>query len=233
MTPAGAARKIYDRGYFDKWYRSARHAVNTRDELQRKVALAVAAAEYYLGRRIRNVLDVGCGEGVWRKPLQSLRRGVDYLGLDSSEYAVARYGRARNIRLATFGQLGELRFDTTFDLIVCSDVLHYVPTPELKAGPARHRRDARWRGFPRALHVAGCASWRQARFHSALAKMVSLGVRASRVDRLRHALLHRAAPPGLRRRAREHLIRIESAGSDLTSDCTAATSALRLILTGS
>ena len=126
--------KVYDRDYFDKWYRSARHAVNTRDELQRKVALAVAATEYYLGRRIRNVLDVGCGEGVWRKPLQSVRRGVDYLGLDSSEYAVARYGRARNLRLATFGQLGELRFDTAFDLIVCSDVLHYVPTPELKRG---------------------------------------------------------------------------------------------------
>ncbi|HET7796379.1 MAG TPA: class I SAM-dependent methyltransferase [Nevskia sp.] len=126
--------KVYDRDYFDKWYRSARHAVNTRDELQRKVALAVAATEYYLGRRIRNVLDVGCGEGVWRKPLQSVRPGVDYLGLDSSEYAVARYGRARNLRLATFGQLGELRFDTAFDLIVCSDVLHYVPMPELKRG---------------------------------------------------------------------------------------------------
>ena len=135
MTTRGhAARKVYDRDYFDKWYRSARHAVNTRDELQRKVALAVAAAEYYLGRRIRNVLDVGCGEGVWRKPLQALRRGVDYHGLDSSEYAIARYGRARNLRLATFGQLGELRFDTAFDLIVCSDVLHYVPTPELRRG---------------------------------------------------------------------------------------------------
>ena len=135
MTNQGhTARKVYDRDYFDKWYRSARHAVNTRDELQRKVALAVASAEYYLGRRIRNVLDVGCGEGVWRKPLQTLRRGVDYLGLDGSEYAVARYGRSRNIRLATFGQLGELRFDTAFDLIVCSDVLHYVPTPELKRG---------------------------------------------------------------------------------------------------
>lgn len=127
-------RKVYDRGYFDKWYRSARHAVNTRGELQRKAALAVASAEYYLGHEVRTVLDVGCGEGVWRKPLRAMRPRVDYLGLDSSEYAVARYGRSRNIRLATFGQLGELRFDTAFDLIVCSDVLHYVPTAELKRG---------------------------------------------------------------------------------------------------
>ena len=126
--------KVYDRNYFDKWYRNSRHAVNSRALLARKAALAVSVAEYYLGREVRNVLDVGCGEGTWRAPLKKLRPDIDYLGLDSSEYAIARYGRARNLRLATFGQLGELRFDDTFDLIVCSDVIHYVPTTELRRG---------------------------------------------------------------------------------------------------
>jgi SAM-dependent methyltransferase len=129
-----ATAKIYDRDYFDKWYRNPRHAVASREGLRRKAALALAAAEYYLGHEVRNVLDVGCGEGVWRAPLLALRPQIQYLGLDSSEYAVERYGRSRNIRLATFGQLGELRFDTAFDLIVCSDVLHYVRTAELKRG---------------------------------------------------------------------------------------------------
>jgi SAM-dependent methyltransferase len=127
-------QKQYDREYFDKWYRDPRHAVSSRQVLARKVALAVAVAEYYLCRPLRDVLDVGCGEGVWRKPLLALRPELDYLGLDSSEYAVARYGRSRNIRLATFGQLGELRFDRTFDLIVCSDVIHYVASAELRRG---------------------------------------------------------------------------------------------------
>jgi SAM-dependent methyltransferase len=127
-------RKSYDRDYFEKWYRDPKHAVTSIATLRRKVALAVATAEYYLGREIRNVLDVGCGEAVWRKPLRELRPQVDYLGLDSSEYVVARYGSSRNVRLATFGQLGELRFDREFDLIVCSDVLHYVPTSELRRG---------------------------------------------------------------------------------------------------
>jgi len=126
--------KVYDRAYFERWYRNSRHAVGSGHALERKVALALAAAEYYLCHPVRNVLDVGCGEGAWRKPLRALRPGVEYLGLDSSEYAVARYGKSRNIRLATFGQLGELRFDTTFDLIVCSDVIHYVPTPQLRRG---------------------------------------------------------------------------------------------------
>ncbi len=140
MNLLGKARrmlpKVYDRGYFDKWYRNPRHAVNSRALLARKVALALAVAEYYLGRPVQNVLDVGCGEGVWRAPLKKLRPQIDYLGLDSSEYAIGRYGKARNLRLATFGQLGELRFDQRFDLIVCSDVIHYVPSAELRRGLA-------------------------------------------------------------------------------------------------
>lgn len=126
--------KQYDRAYFEKWYRNEQHRVGSRAELTRKVAMVVHLAEYYLARPLRNVLDVGCGEAVWRAPLKKLRPGIEYRGLDSSEYAVARYGRSRNIGLATFGQLDQLRFDTRFDLIVCSDVLHYVPAPELRRG---------------------------------------------------------------------------------------------------
>jgi SAM-dependent methyltransferase len=126
--------KAYDRAYFEKWYRDTRHRVGSRAELDRKIAMVVHLAEYYLARPLRNVLDVGCGEGSWRAPLRRLRLEIDYRGLDSSEYAVARYGRTRNIGLATFGQLGELRFDARFDLIVCSDVLHYVPARELRRG---------------------------------------------------------------------------------------------------
>ncbi|GAA0717497.1 class I SAM-dependent methyltransferase [Dokdonella soli] len=126
--------KQYDHAYFEKWYRDARHRVGSRAELARKVAMVVHLAEYYLARPLRNVLDVGCGEGLWRAPLLKLRPGIEYRGLDSSAYAVARYGRRRDIGLATFGQLGDLRFDTRFDLIVCSDVLHYVPARELQRG---------------------------------------------------------------------------------------------------
>jgi SAM-dependent methyltransferase len=126
--------KIYDRAYFDRWYRDSRHRVHARGVLARKASLTLAVAEYYLGRAVRNVLDVGCGEGAWRAPLKKLRPDIDYLGLDGSEYAVARYGRSRNVRRARFGELGELRFDQRFDLIVCSDVIHYVQAAELRRG---------------------------------------------------------------------------------------------------
>jgi len=128
--------KTYDHAYFDKWYRHPRHAVGSQNELKRKVALAVAVTEYYLGRPLRNVLDVGCGEAAWREPLRALRPSVAYRGLDASEYVVSRYGQSRGIGLARFGDLAELRFDARFDLVVCSDVLHYLQPSEIRAGLA-------------------------------------------------------------------------------------------------
>ena len=126
--------KVYDRAYFEKWYRHPRHAVGSKEELKRKVALAVAVAEYYLGRPVESVLDVGCGEAPWRAPLLALRPRAQYRGLDASEYVVARYGRSRNIGLARFGDLANLRLDRRFDLVVCSDVLHYLKPAEIRAG---------------------------------------------------------------------------------------------------
>ena len=80
------------------------------------------------------VLDIGCGEAPWRKPLLKLRPGLHYQGVDASEYVVRRYGRSRNIALAGFGQMQQLRIGPPADLLVCADVLHYVPGTELKRG---------------------------------------------------------------------------------------------------
>jgi len=126
--------KTYDQAYFDRWYRDPRHKVKSPLILERKVRMTVAVAEYHLGRALRSVVDVGCGEAAWLAPLRALRPTVRYLGLDSSEYAVARYGPKRNVRRCAFGELGEQRFDETFDLLVCSDVMHYLPTAELVRG---------------------------------------------------------------------------------------------------
>lgn len=128
--------KTYDREYFDHWYRDPRHAVVTPLVLARKVALVLSLAEYHFGRAVESVLDVGCGEGAWQPVLRKLRPRAYYLGLDSSEYAIARYGRSRNLGLARFAQLAEQRFDRSFDLLVCSDVIHYLPTAELVRGLA-------------------------------------------------------------------------------------------------
>ena len=125
--------KTYDREYFDRWYRRGGDIGNTA-RLARKIALAVATAEYHLERPLRSVLDIGCGEGAWRAQLRKLRPKVDYIGFDASDYAVSRYSRSRNLHLARFGDFEFLRPCAPVDLLVCSDVLHYLPTRELDRG---------------------------------------------------------------------------------------------------
>jgi SAM-dependent methyltransferase len=125
--------KRYDRAYFDHWYRG-RNRVSTKDEVQRKVSLAVATCEYFLHRPLRSVLDVACGEGAWQPHIGELRPAAKYLGLDPSDYAVERFGTSRNIRKAAFGELASAGLRRRFDLIVCSDALHYVADDEIRAG---------------------------------------------------------------------------------------------------
>ena len=128
----GCMDKRYDRNYFDRWYR--REGIGGARRLARKVALAVATAEYHLERPVRSVLDIGCGEGAWRAPLLALRPKLRYLGFDGSEYAVGRYGARRNLHLARFGDFDALRPCPPVDLLLCSDVLHYLPARELDRG---------------------------------------------------------------------------------------------------
>lgn len=130
--------KAYDRRYFDTWYRQ--RSLGGKAALTRKVALAVALAEMHLGRPLRSVLDVGCGEGAWRAPLLALRPKLHYMGVDSSDYAIARHGPRRNLHWLPFGDLAALPLAKPVDLLVCSDVMHYLADDELLRGLAEFRR---------------------------------------------------------------------------------------------
>lgn len=132
--------KSYDRSYFDRWYRDPRDRVTTRDGLARKVRMVTGVTEYLLGRAIRTVLDVGCGEAPWYPVLRRLRRDVRYIGVDPSEYAVARFGDSRHVRRGTLADLDAMRLPRKLDLIVCADVLQYVDTPDLARGLRSIRR---------------------------------------------------------------------------------------------
>ena len=130
-----ARRKRYDRAYFDRWYRERR--IGSPADLARVVALAIAITEQVLGRPLRSVLDVGAGEGRWQPILHRLRPRARYAGVDSSAWAIERWGLRRNLRLGSIDTLEELGLDGPFDLVVASDILHYLPTPALHSGIAQ------------------------------------------------------------------------------------------------
>ena len=124
----------YDQRYFDKWYRNPRYRVKTAHELARQVAFVVGATEHMLGRTVRSVLDVGCGEGNWLAPLRRMRPRIQYTGIDRSEYAVKRFGASRNIRLGTIDSLDRLRLRERYDLVLCVGMLNYLDSTQLARG---------------------------------------------------------------------------------------------------
>lgn len=143
VTPTLSAKpkgspKVYDEAYFAKWYRDPRTRVHTPESVRRKVRMVVGVAEYFLRRKVRSVLDVGCGEGAWRGELRRLRPEVRYEGIDPSEYVVRKYGRRRNISLGRFEDLPVLKLGRRkYDLVVCADVLQYVAAAALHRGVGR------------------------------------------------------------------------------------------------
>jgi len=96
--------------------------------------MVVGVAEYFLGRKLRSALDVGAGEGDWGVELRRLRPKLRYVGVDPSDYVIERHGRQRGIVRGSFETLPSLRLSGEFDLILCVDMLQYVPTPILERG---------------------------------------------------------------------------------------------------
>src|SRR6476646_4115557 len=61
-VPQRVERKVYDEAYFTRWYRDPRTRVHSPDSVRRKVRMVVGVTEYFLGRKLRSVLDIGAGE---------------------------------------------------------------------------------------------------------------------------------------------------------------------------
>ena len=125
-------RTRFDRAYFDRWYRDPHRRVLDRGEITRRASLVVSVAEYVLERRVRSALDVGCGEGNWRAPLLRLRPRLRYAGVDSSEYVVRRFGRARNIVQGDVETLDALPLRGPFDVVIASGVLNFLSEMALR-----------------------------------------------------------------------------------------------------
>jgi SAM-dependent methyltransferase len=96
--------------------------------------MVLALGEYLLERPVASVLDVGCGEGAWYPALRALRPRIRYVGVDPSPYVVQRFGARRHIRSGSFERLGDLRQMEPFDLVLCVDVLHYLPPSAIEQG---------------------------------------------------------------------------------------------------
>jgi SAM-dependent methyltransferase len=122
----------FDRSYYQKYYFDPRTAVTSRAEMHGRAKLIAACADY-VGLPVRSILDAGCGIGLLRLPLQRALRRARYVGLEYSEYLCERYGWRQ-------GAIETFRTRARFDLIVCYDVLQYLPSRQARAAIANLAR---------------------------------------------------------------------------------------------
>jgi trans-aconitate methyltransferase len=109
----------FDASFYERFYENSKTRVTSREEMEAR-SLAVGAAVKLLDVPVRSILDAGCGLGWMRRGLSRQFPKARYVGLEVSEHLCRRYGW-------TCASLATYSPGTRFDLIVCYDVLQYLP----------------------------------------------------------------------------------------------------------
>ena len=112
----------FDAAFFRRYYANPATRVATRED-QARLAALIGGVAHYCGFRVKRLLDAGCGVGWLRTPLRRQFKGVEYVGLEVSEYLCRKHGWVQ-------GSLPGYTDTKGFDLVVCHDVLQYLPDRE-------------------------------------------------------------------------------------------------------
>jgi len=109
----------FSAAYFRKFYLNAATRVVTAAEMHSRAAL-IASALRQCQIPIRSILDAGCGIGLLRKPFREFLPRARYVGLEASDYLCGRFDWIQ-------GSIVDFAPRQPFDLVVCYDVLQYLP----------------------------------------------------------------------------------------------------------
>jgi predicted TPR repeat methyltransferase len=147
---AQAPANNFSAAYFKKFYLNAATRVVTAAEMRSRAAL-IASALRQCQIPVRRILDAGCGIGLLRKPFKEFLPRARYVGLETSDYLCGRYNWTR-------GSIADFAAHNPYDLVICYDVLQYLPDAE--AARAIVNLGALSRG---ALYVSALTSedWRE------------------------------------------------------------------------
>jgi trans-aconitate methyltransferase len=123
----------FDAAYYARFYDELRIA----DGVDRLVRFVCAYLDH-LGVEVEELLDFGCGQGLWRAELLRAYPNANYVGVEWSEHACETYGWVR-------GSIVDYSHGRLADLVICQGVLQYLPTDAASRAIrnlARHTRGA-------------------------------------------------------------------------------------------
>jgi len=112
----------FDSAYFRKYYLDRETRVVTQGEMRSRAGL-IAAILRQAQIPVRRILDAGCGIGLLRKPFAEFLPRARYTGLELSDYLCKKYGWEN-------GSVTDYAPSAPYDLVICYDVLQYLPDRE-------------------------------------------------------------------------------------------------------
>lgn len=124
MKHKHVVRRDFDRDFFKRFYEDASTTVISEDDVFKRACFVLAYLSH-LQVPVRNVLDAGCGTGLWQKALHGIDSSIDYFGIDPSAYLCEKYGWFQS-------SVADFRSRKKFDLVVCQDVMQYMSSDEVE-----------------------------------------------------------------------------------------------------
>ncbi len=108
----------FDADFFERYYGDPETRVADAGDATRLAGL-IAGILDYLELPVRRILDVGCGVGLMKAPLEQRFPHARYEGLEVSPYLCRTYGWHE-------GSLADFESRRPYDLVVCHDMLQYL-----------------------------------------------------------------------------------------------------------
>ncbi|MEO7367282.1 MAG: methyltransferase domain-containing protein [Gemmatimonadaceae bacterium] len=128
-------RTHFDAAYYRRYYETPATAIMTAEMQKNEVAFVIAFCDH-VGLPVRKFADVGAGTGWWaREFARQYSRCESVETFDASEDACKVYGHT----LSTVQSLS----GAASDLVVCRDVLRYVPETYIDRAITRLARKCR------------------------------------------------------------------------------------------
>jgi len=176
---ASAVGAVFDAAFFERYYGNSKTRVADHGDAERLAALIVGVVDY-IGLNVRRILDAGCGIGLLREPLRQLCPQATYDGLEVSPYLCERYGWRQ-------GSISDYSSEQPYDLVICHDVLQYLPDRAAAKALAHLARLSRGALY---LSVLTARDWRQAADQARTDRQVALRPADWYQRRLQRRFLH-------------------------------------------
>lgn len=115
----------FDRAYYERFYGYPRARLRDRQEAV-ELGDFVCAYVRYLGQPVRRVLDMGCGFGFWQQVVARHYPRARYSGVEASDFLCEELGWIH-------GSVVDFKARGAFDLVICKDILQYLPNAAASA----------------------------------------------------------------------------------------------------